>query len=127
MFKFISKHSKKALLAVELCAVNALLVSNTALAVTDISGIATKANTAMNAVKTSATLLCGVVGLIMVGNSLNNLYKASKDPSHQVKPMAGIVGLIMGGLLASVAVVVAVMQTSAGVDGGTTTTTPVAP
>jgi hypothetical protein len=41
----------------------------------------------------------------MVANSLFNLYKASKDPAHQVKPMSGGIGLIVGGLLLAVGTV----------------------
>ncbi len=114
MLKFISKHAKKAVLAAELCAVNVFLASNAMAqtATTDIAGVASKATAAFSSVTTVATTLCALVGLIMIGNSLNNLYKSSKDPSHQVKPMAGIVGLIIGGLLTSVALVVTVMSNS---------------
>jgi sulfite exporter TauE/SafE len=114
MFKFISKHSKKALLAVELCAVNALLAKNAIAQETTITGVASRAESMMGSVTIVATALCTLVGLIMIGNSLNNLYKASKDPSHQVKPMAGIIGLIIGGFLAAIGAVLTIMSNSVG-------------
>lgn len=67
------------------------------------------AENAQGAITTATTLAIAffaLVGLIMVANSLINLYKASKDPSHQVKPMAGGVGLIIGGTLLAVGTVV---------------------
>ena len=78
----------------------------------NIQGLAANATSAMSAVQTAFIVLCGLVGLVMVANSLNNLYKASKDPSHQVKPLSGAIGLIIGGLLTAVATVTTLSKNS---------------
>ncbi len=67
--------------------------------------IASNASKTMNTAVGVITLFFGLVGLFMVANSLFNLYKSSKDPSHQVKPMSGGIGLIIGGLLLAVGTV----------------------
>ncbi len=69
------------------------------------SKVAENMTTTMTTMTNLATRFCGLVGLIMVGNSLFNLYKASKDPSHQVKPASGVIGLVIGGLLLAVGTV----------------------
>jgi len=72
---------------------------------TTFDNVADNAAKTMNTAVGLITLFFGLVGLFMVANSLFNLYKASKDPSHQVKPMSGGIGLIIGGLLLAVGTV----------------------
>lgn len=74
--------------------------------------VAGNVTSSLNTFSTLATTFAAVAGLVLVANSLFNLYKASKDPSHQVKPMSGIIGLVIGGLLVAVGTVVSISKTS---------------
>ena len=118
MLSFISKNINKLRTFSQLVALDMILMSNAQAqatgpsAATNIQGLATNATSAMSSIQTAFTVLCGLVGLVMVANSLNNLYKASKDPSHQVKPMSGAIGLIIGGLLTAVATVTTLSKNS---------------
>jgi TRAP-type mannitol/chloroaromatic compound transport system permease large subunit len=88
--------------------------SNSALgnSTNNFDAMATKASGAIDTSVNLAVAFFGIAGLFLVGNSLLNLYKSSKDPSHQVKPMSGVIGLIIGGLLLAVGVVAASMRNS---------------
>jgi hypothetical protein len=69
-------------------------------------------NSGLTTFKSLAIGFAAVAGTVLIANSLFNLYKASKDPSHQVKPIAGIVGLVIGGLLVAVSAVVGISSNS---------------
>jgi hypothetical protein len=69
-------------------------------------------NSGLSTFKSLAIGFAAVAGTVLIATSLFNLYKASKDPSHQVKPMAGVVGLVIGGLLVAVSAVVGISSNS---------------
>lgn len=83
---------------------------------TNIAGTKNFSDVADNVDKVSqvtATLLIqliAVAGLIIVWSSLHTLYKASKD--EREKPTSALVGLIVGGLMVSIAEVVWIMKNS---------------
>jgi hypothetical protein len=118
MLSLFSKKINKLRTFSQLVALDMIMTSNVQAQATaptsanNIQGLAANATSAMSAVQTAFIVLCGLVGLIMVANSLNNLYKASKDPSHQVKPLSGAIGLIIGGLLTAVATVTTLSKNS---------------
>jgi hypothetical protein len=72
--------------------------------------VITNINGTMNTIVNLITLFFGLVGLMMVANSLVNLYKASKDSSHQTKPLSGGIGLVIGGLLLAVGTVAGISK-----------------
>ncbi len=118
MLSFFSKKINKVYAFSQLVMLDMILVSKVQAqsaapsAANNIQGLAANASNAMSSIQTAFTVLCGLAGLVMVANSLNNLYKASKDPSHQVKPMSGAIGLIIGGLLTAVAAVTTLSKNS---------------
>lgn len=83
---------------------------------TNIAGTKNFSDVADNVDKVSqvtATLLIQLIavgGLVIVWSSLHTLYKASKD--EREKPTSALVGLIVGGLMVSIAEVVWIMKNS---------------
>ncbi|MFM2343848.1 MAG: hypothetical protein RLZZ210_456 [Pseudomonadota bacterium] len=117
MLSFVSKKINKLRTFGQLVALDMILAStaNAQTAptnATNIQGFIGNMTSAMGSIQTAIVALSGLVGLGLVANSLNNLYKASKDPSHQVKPMSGAIGLIIGGLLSAIATVVTLSKNS---------------